>query len=135
MTKVHVGFLFLFTAVTAFADIDMVSQSGRWAAACPPVICSAPGDTWSYSFITNSVVISPLGFEIPDPISDFEYSINAVIVPSFTDKCNQVHREFWTQDGGFTLFCNSSGGVGFGIDFGMWVQLFGSAQKTDGPAD
>jgi hypothetical protein len=116
MTKVHVGFLFLFAVGTASADIDMVSQSGTWVTQCPSVLCSAFGDTWSYSFLTSSVVTSPLT-EINDPISDFEYSINGVIVSSLTVANGAVHWLFWTQDGGFQ-------DSPLGIEFGEWVQLF-----------
>lgn len=121
MTKAHAVLLFLFAVSTAFADVDMVSQSGQWGSVCPPVLCSTPGDTWSYSFLTSSDV-SSWYTGVPDPISDFQFSVNGVVVSSLSDAYGEAIWFPGSNDGGFTLL-GPSGQCCF-IVFGLWVPLF-----------
>ena len=52
--------LLLFFAGRASAqEMDTISQSGLWGTSCPPVVCSHPGDSWSYSF-ESPVAMVPL---------------------------------------------------------------------------
>lgn len=129
--------LFLFAATTASADVDVVSQSGVWGATCPPIICSAPGDSWSYSFHVDSILTSILNVGPQGPISDFEFLLNGSSIPSLADAFNAV--EFFTGplDGGFSLQPEtslSSGGTPQ-PQFGEWTQLFSQAPVGLVPAD
>jgi hypothetical protein len=81
LTKVLAFSLFLFAAAPAFGDVDLVTQSGEWGATCPPIVCSEPGDSWSYSFLTDSNVVlnANANSNFGTTITDFEYSLNEVL--------------------------------------------------------
>ena len=82
-------------AATPIGDTVVVSQDGTWGAAadCPPTFCSAPGDTWSWSFEIDT---NPVAFNV-DPDNDFEASItnfvfseNGSVIGSLSDTQTEV---------------------------------------------
>lgn len=121
--------LFLFAATTASADVDVVSQSGVWGATCPPVICSAPGDSWSYSFQVDSVLTSLINVGPQGPISDFEFLLNGSAITSLTDAFDAAEFFSAPLDGGFSLLPETflSPGGAPQPQFGEWTQLFSPA--------
>ena len=71
MRSLSLLLLFLATSIFHSARADLVTQSGTWGTTdCPAVVCSEPGDSWSYSFLTNSIVILD-GITWDSPITDF----------------------------------------------------------------
>lgn len=74
---------FLLAAPVAFADNLLVTQSGdECGTGQITTACGVPGDTWTYSFITESnptPIESVPGFNFEASISDFEYYINGVL--------------------------------------------------------
>lgn len=128
--------LFLFAATTASANEYVVSQSGIWGATCLPVICSAPGDSWSYSFHVDSVLTSIINVGPQGPIWDFEFLLNGSEVASLADAFNAVEFFSAPLDGGFSLLPETfltPGGTPE-PQFGQWTQLFNSAGVGQVPA-
>jgi hypothetical protein len=116
MSKISIFGVFLFVATTAYADIDQVQQSGQWGAVCPPIVCSQPGDSWSYSFLTDSEInVTVEG--ITAPIWDFTFSLNGVAISALSDTFTDAIWFEESNDGGFALG-NSV------IGFGFWDALF-----------
>lgn len=114
MSKIPMFGLFLFAASAVYADIDQVTQSGQWGTVCPPIVCSQPGDSWSYSFLTDSKIPFP---SLSAPISDFTFLLNGV--PVFPVPLGTYNNALWfvaANDGGFS--------IPGAIEFGMWTQLF-----------
>ncbi len=112
-------FLLLVFAGRASADgMDLVTQSGVWGTACPPVYCSQTGDTWSYSFQTTGNLP---GFFLGTPtstVTNFEWYLNGVPVPALTVASEEAYWFPQTDDGGFAAG---------GIEFAMWDQLYAYA--------
>jgi hypothetical protein len=126
----RLSLLFLFLATSIFcpelaraSTLDLVAQSGTWGATCPAVVCSAPGDSWSYSFLTNSTLVFDESCCWDSPATDFEYELNGQPVdPPYGIYGGPIYGpvRFFPgyNDGGFD-FANPSP-----IYFGSWVQLF-----------
>jgi hypothetical protein len=108
MTKFLILCVFVFVATTAYADTDLVTQSGTWGTTCPPVLCVNPGDAWNYSFQTDST-LTPL---VPGAIgagagattvTDFNYMLDRILdISIFGD-----YGAEWflaNDDGGFSLY-------------------------------
>ncbi|MGA1981732.1 MAG: PEP-CTERM sorting domain-containing protein [Acidobacteriaceae bacterium] len=63
-----------------------MTESGVWDAGVPTSLWSAPGDTWSYSFLINStalpddVVMTDYGIHFDRDFSDFTYLLGGVSV-------------------------------------------------------
>ena len=112
MSKISIIGLFLFVATTAYADIDQVTQSGQWGNVCPPVVCSQPGDSWSYSFLTDSDIPVIHLDESANPIWGFTFSLNGVPVSSLSGAFTDAAWFLESNDGGFAVGNNS-------IAFGM----------------
>ena len=140
---------FLLVASTASADglsLYSVSQSGEWGLTCPPVVCSEPGDSWSYSFVTTSVIYGPGAWV--SPVTDFQFSLNGILVPSLTGAYIEALWFPEQNDGGFSLQSyyeepavvtgpGSASGDPYGgefIGFGLWDQLFAFPRSDEPPA-
>ena len=117
--------LFLFLLLLVFAGrasadgMDLVTQSGVWGTACPPVACSQTGDTWSYSFLTPAD-LSGNGFNgLPTSIvTDFEWYLNGKPVTSLAEASEEATWFPQDDDGGFG---------NFGPIFGFFDQLYANA--------
>jgi len=122
MTKFLMLGLFLFVGTSAYADEDLVTQSGTWGTTCPAIVCSEPGDAWSYSFLTDSnVTYSSLYGALVTSVMDFQYSLNGVLDISVTGE----YAALWfpqDNDGGFNLL--NLPGLGSPIQFAQSLQLF-----------
>ncbi len=119
-------FLFLLSLVfagRASADgMDLVTQSGVWGTACPPVVCSQTGDIWSYSFETPATLSGYGGNAIvTSTVTDFEYYINGKLVTALTRAYNEAWWYPQDDDGGFALLDD---GLFSGPVFGFWDQLY-----------
>jgi hypothetical protein len=121
MIKTSIFSLFVLLASTAAADVLLVSQSGHWGATCPHVVCSAPGDSWSYSFEIDSVLATNVVVGPGGPINNFEFLLNGVPVPSLSNAYNEAGFFPSFNDGGFALFPTT---VPEPTVFGMWTGLF-----------
>jgi len=119
MIKTSVFTLFLLIGCTANADEYLISQSGTWGPTCPAVVCSAPGDSWSYSFRIDPVLNLMSPFAPAGAISDFEFVLNGSPVASLTNAYSEAGFFFGNNDGGFTLLPN-----GNAVTFSFWTQLF-----------
>ena len=84
-----------FGALSASADTLLVSENGVWGADAPTTTWSAPGQSWSYSFLTSStpavsnVIVNYYGQPgvscFDGAFSDFTYTLNGdsvSVVPS-----------------------------------------------------
>jgi len=133
MTKTSIFSFFLLGATTASADVmDLVTQSGKWGTTCPPIVCSQPGDSWSYSFLTDSH-LTPISGNIESAITDFEFSLNGAPIIALTGKFDKAHWFVSSNDGGFTLLDSSQPLAPQPIVFGFWVQLFALPSLTLNP--
>jgi hypothetical protein len=133
MTKTSIFSFFLLGATTASADvIDLVTQSGKWGTTCPPIVCSQPGDSWSYSFLTDSH-LTPVAGDLETTITGFEFSLNGAPVIALTGKFDKAHWFAVSNDGGFTLLDSSQPLAPQPIVFGFWVQLFALPSLTLNP--
>jgi hypothetical protein len=98
--------IFLFLLLLVFAGrasadgMDLVTQTIVWGTACPPGLCSQPGDTWSYSFLTPA---------------DLSKNVFNTLPTSITTS-GEVTWFPQNDDGGFELG---------GILFGLFDQLYG----------
>jgi hypothetical protein len=117
MTKVHIFTLFIFGATTACANGLLVSQTGEWGATCPAVVCSAPGDSWSYSFQTDSE-LSLLRASPTSTITDFAFFLNGIQIATLNNAYVNADWFVASDDGGFDLGPQSP------ILFGRWTPLF-----------
>jgi hypothetical protein len=113
--------LFIFADRASADSIDIVSQSGVWGASCPPVVCSAPGDHWSYSFETptNLTFNSQIGL-YTSMATDFTFDLNGSAVNALPST-DQVVWFPEIDDGGFA--------VGSSIAFAMFQQLYTGASS------
>jgi hypothetical protein len=87
MTRLLLFSLCLFAANAVSADQYLVTDSGLWAATCPATVCTAIGDSWSFSFEVDSNPIplsSTSGVQFISTIADFTYSRDGVPVPTIT---------------------------------------------------
>jgi hypothetical protein len=117
MTKVRIFTLLVFGATTACANVLLVSQTGEWGATCPAVVCSAPGDSWSYSFQTDSDLSLPKGLPT-SAITDFAFFLNGIQIATLNNAYVNADWFVASNDGGFDLGPQSP------ILFGRWTPLF-----------
>jgi hypothetical protein len=123
--RLGISFLFLATSIfcpeLARADtLDLVTQSGTWGTTCPPVVCSQPGDSWNYSFLSNSTLVPDNQCCWDSPMTDFEFDLNGQPVAALDGLYTQVRFFPGSNDGGFDFgaCCTNA------IAFNFWVQLF-----------
>jgi hypothetical protein len=96
--------LLLVFAGRASADgMDLVTQSGIWGTACPPVLCSQTGDTWSYSFLTPATLSGYGNRAVTSTVTNFEWYLNGVLVPALTVPTQEAYWFPNSDDGGVTL--------------------------------
>jgi len=91
-------------AIRASGATEIVSENGTWGTDCPDVFCSAPGDTWSYSFDVDSqptVLNDNLGGDFEAAVSGFTFLDNGVVVPSLTDTVTEMTFYSAGDGGGF----------------------------------
>lgn len=75
-----------FAAMSASADTLEVTESGVWGTDAPTTLWSAPGESWSYSFLTSStslasdIVLTDYGIHFQRVFSDFTYTLNGATV-------------------------------------------------------
>jgi hypothetical protein len=73
-------------STVARADTLLVTDSGVWGASAPTTLWSAPGESWSYSFLISStalpddVVLTNHGIHFQRDFSDFMYTLNGASV-------------------------------------------------------
>ena len=101
--------IFLFLLLLVFAGrasadgMDLVTQSGVWETACPPVLCSQTGDIWSYSFQTPAVLPDRTDGIPTSTVTNFEWYLNGVLVPALTIPTQEAYWFPNSDDGGVTL--------------------------------
>jgi hypothetical protein len=118
--------LLVFSGRASADGIDVVSQSGVWGTACPAVVCSQTGDTWSYSFETPATLSGYGGnTEVTSPITDFDFYLNGAPVASLTGAYTEAIWFPQDDDGGFGL--GNDGSFGLNIAFAEWDQLYNFA--------
>jgi hypothetical protein len=118
--------LLVFSGRASADGIDVVTQSGVWGTACPAVVCSQTGDTWSYSFQTPATLSGYGGNAIvTSPITNFEFDLNGEPVAALTSAYNEAWWYPQDDDGGLALLNN--GIFSNAIGFSEWDQLYNVA--------
>jgi PEP-CTERM motif len=117
--------LLLVVSTVARGDTLLVSESGVWDASTPTTLWSAPGEAWSYSFLTSSTALADdvvstayAGIHFQRDFSDFTYTLNGASVAT-------VPSSVWWYGTGWAGLVN----VNFGPDMSFepeGLQVFDS---------